>query len=99
MISLKQIGGILITLGMLSGCASTPEVIVKREYKVVEIPSELFYCPQLKKYPNYKTLTEGQLASLLIELAKDNRQCKESMDSIKAYVAAAQSKFGAVPTK
>jgi len=71
----------------LAACASNPErLLVAPKPKTFEVPEELFNCPELKDWPNPKTLTDGQIARLLIKLTNNNRTCKLSNEAIRAYI-------------
>lgn len=75
---------------VLSGCASTNYVT---EYKVVVAPSTLYNCPAIGKLPPVATLTDLQVAKLLVNLAENNKICKSSLDKIKAYYIEAKTRI------
>jgi uncharacterized protein YcfL len=69
----------------LAGCQSAQ--IVTTEKQIVIIPSESMYnCPTVSSYPNPKTLTDIEVAKLIVQLDRYNKICKNSIDSIKIYL-------------
>ncbi len=76
----------------LAGCASTPVKLLTPEYKVVQVPEELYKCLVEKKFPDPKKLTNAQVGSLLLKLQNNNVTCANSMNAIKDYLAQAQAK-------
>ena len=76
----------------LAACNSTPQVISSQKIIVV-VPDETFFnCPTLKSFPNPEKLTDVQVARLILELYKDNQICKNSLESIKAFLEEAKRK-------
>lgn len=76
---------LLIVTLLLAGC-NDQQVITTYRYMVVN-PSEAMYnCPVLKEFPNWRTLTDAQVAKTVTTLYKNNLTCKSSMDSIKQFL-------------
>lgn len=77
----------------LGGCLTLqepqPQIIVQTKYKVVQIPDELYRCPQIKDWPNPSTLTDQQVGKLLVQLQSNNLNCAASLAAIKAYMKTA----------
>ena len=82
----------LISAGLLSltlaGCATTgPTTIITQQVPVVvAAPDTLYVCPQVNKFPAPDTLTNAQLATLIVTLVKNNKVCGANMGAIKSYV-------------
>jgi hypothetical protein len=91
---LKRILSIAALLGTvaLGGCATAVQPALDR-YHVVLAPDSLYNCPQVKKYPSIKTLTDLQTARILLEQAENLKICASSMAALKAYYAKAKRDF------
>ena len=73
----------------LAGCGTTRLLTTKEQ--VVILPSESMYnCPTVSYFPKPETLTDLQVARLLVELQRDNKVCKNSIDSIRRYLTEAK---------
>lgn len=70
---------------LLAGCASTDPNYITQEYKIVQAPEELYYCPTVGKFPDAKTLTDRQVGILLLKYHRNNRICKNNMESLKQF--------------
>lgn len=79
---MKTIAILLLPL-FLAGCASTnmQPAIVKTEQVVVIPDRSLFNCPS-SKFPRAETLTDRQVANLIVSLHKNNIICQKNMTSI-----------------
>lgn len=65
------------------------------QYRVVLAPDSMYNCPVVTRWPKIKTLTDLQVARLIVQLAENNKICKSSLDSIKAYYARAKREIEA----
>jgi hypothetical protein len=79
---------------LLAGCATSP-IYYTPEFKVVQPPEALYSCPTVNKFPKANTLTNKELGQLVIQLQKNNLQCKDSIDAIKRYLADAEKAVAA----
>lgn len=72
---------------MLTACQTTDktQVLTKTEFVATTLPKSLDNCPVMKKFPNVETLTDGQVANVLITLNSNNRKCRNSIDAIYSY--------------
>ena len=69
---------------LLAGCATTPEQVLVRTEQVVIIPNEsLFNCSSVHKFPKPETLTDAQVAELLVALHRNNTNCQRNINAIK----------------
>jgi hypothetical protein len=78
----------VITSLTLAGCAKDlpPQVITKTELKVVMPERTMFYCQNVRKFPNPDTLTDVQVAKLLVELHSKNTECQKNMNSVYKFL-------------
>jgi len=75
---------ILLAL-LISGC-NDHQVIQTSKWMVVHPSEAMYYCPVLKQFPDWRNLTDSQVAKLLVQLHKNNITCKSSIDSIKNFL-------------
>lgn len=63
------------------GC--TAQTTAVRTQPIVVIPDRsLFVCPTISQFPNPETLTDEEVARLLVQLYRNNVTCKRNMDAI-----------------
>ena len=75
---------LILSCLLLAGC-QTPLHLISAEYKVVKAPAEMYDCPVIKRFPNYETLTDQEVGTLILKLQRNNLTCKSSIDSIKKF--------------
>ena len=67
----------------LAGCASKPpQILTKTEMQVVMPERTMFYCQNVRRFPNPETLTDAQVAKLLVELHSKNTECQKNMNAV-----------------
>ena len=73
-----------IALLGLTGCAKAPppQVITKTELQVMIPDRSMFYCQNVRRFPNPETLTDIQVAKLIIELHSKNTECQKNMNAV-----------------
>lgn len=77
----------LIIAGLLlAGCNETKQIITTYKWMVIHPDEAMYYCPVLKKIPNWKTLKDSEVAKVVLELQKNNLTCKSSLESIKKFL-------------
>jgi hypothetical protein len=82
----------VLALG-LAGCASKPaQVLTKTELQVYVPERTMFYCQNVRRFPNPDTLTDAQVAKLLVELHSKNTECQKNMNAIYKTLAEAKKK-------
>jgi hypothetical protein len=83
----------IVLLGLLvSGCASTPQFITKEKLTVLEPDRSLYNCPNVSKYPNSDTLTDVQVARLLLSYERSNAECRRNMKAIQSFIDSAKAR-------
>jgi len=82
----------VLALG-LAGCASKPaQVLTKTELQVYVPERTMFYCQNVRRFPNPDTLTDVQVAKLLVELHSKNTECQKNMNAVYKTLAEAKKK-------
>jgi hypothetical protein len=78
----------VITSLTLAGCAKElpPQFITKTEIRVVVPEKSMFYCQNVRRFPNPETLTDVQVAKLLVELHSKNTECQKNMNSVYKFL-------------
>lgn len=83
----------LLLLGLLlAGCNDTQQVVTSYKYLVVHPDEAMYTCPVLKQFPDWRTLTDAQVAKTLVTLHKNNLTCKSSIESIRKFLKEADMK-------
>jgi hypothetical protein len=80
----KIIAAAFVTL-FLAGCNET-QIVQTTKYMVVHPSEAMYYCPVLKEFPHWKTLTDSQVAKTVLQLYKNNLTCKSSIESIRKFL-------------
>lgn len=83
---------VLLFVLLLAGCNETQQVVTSYKYLVVHPDEAMYNCPVLKEFPNWKTLTDAQVAKVLVTLQKNNITCKSSIESIRKFLKEADMK-------
>lgn len=83
---------ILICL-LLAGCNET-QVLTTTKYMVVHPAEAMYYCPVLKEFPDWRKLTDAQVAKTVLLLYKNNLTCKSSIESIKEFLDKEEKRLG-----
>jgi outer membrane PBP1 activator LpoA protein len=75
---------IAIAALVLAGCAKAPppQFITKTELQVYVPERSMFYCQNVRLFPNSETLTDVQVAKLLVELHSKNTECQKNMNAL-----------------
>jgi outer membrane PBP1 activator LpoA protein len=87
---------LIITIAALclAGCASAPppQFITKTELQVYIPEKTMFYCQNVRRFPNPDTLTDVQVAKLLVELHLKNTECQKNMNALYKTLDEAKKK-------
>ena len=75
---------------MLAACDKPQPILTKPEAKVFVPDDQYFVCPTIDQFPDPATLTDGQVAALLVQLDTNNRTCKTSIQEIRRQLLAAK---------
>ena len=86
----------IVALG-LAGCAKAPppQLITKTELQVVVPERTMFYCQNVRRFPNPETLTDVQVAKLIVELHSKNTECQKNMNAVYKFLAEAKKRADA----
>ena len=89
---MKKLIVLLAAIG-LGGCVSDgigkPDLIVTKQ--VVIMPDEsLFHCPDVRHFPDPSSLTDIEVAKLLVNLKANNTLCQKNINSIHEFLTNAK---------
>ena len=76
----------------VAGCNKTlpPQVLTKTELHVVVPERNMFYCQNVRRFPNPETLTDVEVAKLLVELHSKNTECQKNMNAVYKFLSEAK---------
>ena len=77
---------LLLAVVLLASCNDQTQVVTTYRHMVVHPDEAMYYCPVVKEFPNWKTLTDSQVAKLIVRLHKNNLTCKSSIESIRKFL-------------
>ncbi len=77
---------LLVGVMLLASCNSQEQIVTSYKYMVVHPDEAMYNCPVLKNFPNWKTLTDSQVAKTVVQLQKNNLTCKSSIESIRKFL-------------
>lgn len=80
----------VVAAGMLLASCTEEEQVLVQKYHIVQVPPQLYNCPVVQTFPQVKTLTERQVANLIVQLHSNNLTCRQSLDAIRRYLAQAE---------
>lgn len=82
-----------VALGV-SGCAKPlpPQMLTKTEVQVLVPEKTMFYCQNVRRFPNPDTLTDVEVAKLLVELHSKNTECQKNMNAVYKFLEEAKER-------
>jgi PBP1b-binding outer membrane lipoprotein LpoB len=91
---MKSLSTIIGASLLLAGCAGSkpPQVITKTVSKVIIPERTMFYCKNLRKYPDPVTLTDKQVAKLIVEMHRRNTECQKNINNLYFFLEEAKKK-------
>ena len=78
---------------LLTACASEDPVVTTVRHRVVMPDESMYACETVERFPEARTLTDLQVARLLVELHQNNVQCRNSIKSIRAFLEESKSRI------
>jgi len=77
---------ILVAPLFLVACASEPVVVRSVQHQVVMPQESMFNCPTVASFPEPRTLTDVQVARLIVQLYQNNTTCRNSMNTLRQFL-------------
>jgi predicted nucleic acid-binding Zn-ribbon protein len=81
---------IVILALLLAGCQST---VPTTRLQVITPPDQMYDCPIKEKWPNWQHLNDTDVAKTIVELYKNNKRCKNSIDAIQKFLTDAKARI------
>lgn len=82
---------LLLPLIGLAACGSDPVVVRSTQHQIVMPEESLFNCPTVDTLPPSRTLTDVQVARLLVQLYQNNTTCKNSITALREFLEKAKA--------
>lgn len=82
---------LLLSLIALAACGSDPVVVRSTQHQIVMPQESLFNCPTVDTLPPSRTLTDVQVARLLVQLYQNNTTCKNSINALREFLEKAKA--------
>lgn len=79
-----NISAILLSSFLLIGCDQA--IIRTTQNRVITPPEQYYECPITTVFPNPDMLTDIQVGQLLVELYRNNTQCKTNIEAIRTFM-------------
>lgn len=77
---------------VLSGCGQT--MFLTKEKPIVVMPApEMFVCPDTVVIPDVNTLTDIQVAQIILELKKDFEVCRNKLKNLDTFLTEAKKRI------
>jgi hypothetical protein len=84
---------LILCLGLsLSGCMTDQPVVQVTKPVVVDIPEAFYRCDSVK-LPDYRKLTDRQVAMLLVAFSRENDRCRRNLEAIRKLVGTAKGQI------
>jgi hypothetical protein len=81
----------ILSLLVLVGCGNTPLTIRSTQNVLVTPEEGMYNCEVVDTFPNTATLTDSQVARLIVTLYQNNMQCRNSIDAIRTFLENART--------
>lgn len=83
---------IVSLLLIVSGCGQT--TFLTKEKPIVVMPtSEMFVCPDTVVIPDVNTLTDIQVAQIIVELKTDLEVCRNKLKNLDTFLTEAKKRI------
>jgi hypothetical protein len=77
---------LLVFLSLSVAACNETQIVQTTKYLVVHPDEAMYHCPVLKQFPEWKTLTDKEVAKTVLTLYKNNITCKSSIESIRKFI-------------
>jgi hypothetical protein len=84
---------LLLAVMLLASCNDQQQIVTTYRHMVVHPDEAMYHCPVLKEFPDWKTLTDSQVAKTVVRLHKNNLTCKSSIESIRKFLNDADARL------
>lgn len=82
----------LLSLLLLTGCGQT--MFLTKEKPIVVMPArEMFVCPDTVVIPDVNTLTDIQVAQVILEFKSDLEVCRNKLKNLETFLTEAKKRL------
>jgi len=81
----------------LMACGTDELVVRSTQHQVVMPEESMFNCPTVDQLPSTRTLTDVQVARLIVQLYQNNTICKNSMTTLRKFLEDAKTSTAPKP--
>lgn len=78
---------------IVSACNSSGEFLIKQEPLVILPDREMFVCPDSVNIPNLSTVTDIQVAQVIVELKTNLEICRNKLKSLEIFLIEAKKRL------
>jgi len=89
----------LAALLVLAACSNDRPVVTSTKHVAIVPQEHMFECSVLDTFPEPTTLTDLQVARLILQLYENNRVCKNSIDALRTFLDSAKRSLEADHTR
>ena len=84
----------LASLFFLAACGSDRPIITSSKLVAVMPQEHMFECNVVDTFPEPTTLTDLQVARILIQLYENNQVCRNSINALRTFLESAKTRLG-----
>ena len=84
---------LIIPVLFLTACASPETIVTTTKYQVITPNAGMYNCPTIRAFPDPLTLSDIQVAQLIVQLYENNQTCKNSIEAIKKFLQDAKARI------
>jgi hypothetical protein len=89
----------LAALLVLAACSNDQPVVTSTRHVAVVPQEHMFECNIIETFPEPTTLTDLQVARLILQLYENNRVCRNSINVLRTFLDSAKRSLEADRTK
>ena len=83
---------VILSLLLLSGCGQT--MFLTKEKPIVVMPAqEMFVCPDTVVIPDVNTLTDIQVAQVILQFKSDLEVCRNKLKNLEKFLTEAKKRL------
>lgn len=83
---------VLLLLFLVVGCSPQKQTVISTKNVVITPAPELYNCPMIQEFPDWKTLDDRQVAATIVQMYKNNVACFNSNDAIRKFLEDAKKR-------
>jgi hypothetical protein len=85
-----KVTALVLSALVLTACSTTEPTVTTVRHRVVLPEESMYACETVERFPDSRTLTDLQVARLLVELHQNNVRCRNSIETIRHFLESAR---------